>query len=61
VKLFLSYRRDDARHIADRVYQSLGAEYGSDSIFKDVIGMKAAANRVSTRIPGTTTSSVAVF
>jgi hypothetical protein len=32
----LSYRRDDARHVADRIYQRLAAEFGSHSVFKDV-------------------------
>ena len=35
-KIFISYRRSDAQHIAGRVYDNLELEFGSDEIFFDV-------------------------
>lgn len=34
--IFLSYRRDDSRHLADRIYDRLVAHFGQKVIFKDV-------------------------
>lgn len=36
MKVFLSYRRDDARHLAERIYKQLATHLGSESVFKDV-------------------------
>jgi TIR domain len=36
VKIFISYRRDDARHFAERLYDRLVRRFGSDFVFKDV-------------------------
>lgn len=35
-KIFISYRRSDARHIAGRMYDRLAQEFGDDEIFFDV-------------------------
>jgi hypothetical protein len=34
--IFISYRRDDCRHVAERVYDRLAAHFGKQSVFKDV-------------------------
>ena len=34
--IFISYRRDDSRHIADRMYDRLSTAFGRDGVFKDV-------------------------
>jgi CheY-like chemotaxis protein/HPt (histidine-containing phosphotransfer) domain-containing protein len=36
MKVFLSYRRADSQHIADRIYDRLLQSFGRDAIFKDV-------------------------
>jgi class 3 adenylate cyclase/CHASE2 domain-containing sensor protein len=36
VKIFLSYRRDDSRHVSERIYDRLAARFGKDNVFKDV-------------------------
>jgi len=36
MKLFLSYRRNDARHAAERIFQRLADRFGAESVFKDV-------------------------
>jgi hypothetical protein len=35
-RIFISYRRQDTRHIAGRIYDSLAAHFGEDDIFMDV-------------------------
>jgi hypothetical protein len=35
-KVFLSYRRDDSRELAERIYDRLVAKLGKPSVFKDV-------------------------
>ena len=34
--MFLSYRRDDSRELAERIYDRLIAKLGKPSVFKDV-------------------------
>ena len=34
--IFISYRRDDTRHVAGRLAGDLADEFGADSIFRDV-------------------------
>ena len=34
--VFISYRREDSRHVADRVYDRLARRFGRDAVFKDV-------------------------
>src|SRR4051812_38879350 len=36
MKLFISYRRDDARHLTDRIYDRLVTQFGKAAVFKDV-------------------------
>jgi class 3 adenylate cyclase/CHASE2 domain-containing sensor protein len=36
VKIFLSYRRDDSRHVTERIYDRLAARFGKENVFKDV-------------------------
>ena len=35
-KIFLSYRREDSEHIAERLYDRLEAHFGRDSLFMDI-------------------------
>src|SRR4051794_11039506 len=37
--IFLSYRRDDAADITDRIYESLVTRFGRDCVFMDVDSM----------------------
>jgi hypothetical protein len=36
MKVFLCYRRSDARHGAERIYRHLADRFGSENVFKDV-------------------------
>lgn len=36
IKIFVSYRRDDSRHVAERIYGRLAARFGKENVFKDV-------------------------
>jgi hypothetical protein len=36
MKTFISYRREDSRHVADRIYDRLAAHFGKETVFKDV-------------------------
>ena len=36
MKVFISYRRKDSQYIADRIYDWLERELGTDHVFKDV-------------------------
>jgi hypothetical protein len=36
IRVFISYRRNDTRHIADRIYERLGHHFGPQSVFKDL-------------------------
>src|SRR6516162_5902227 len=36
MKAFVSYRREDSRHVADRIYDRLAAHFGKEAVFKDV-------------------------
>ena len=42
--IFISYRRDDCAADANALYQSLAAEFGKESIFKDVDDVELGAN-----------------
>jgi hypothetical protein len=44
VNIFLSYRRDDERHVAERVYEALVSEFGRESVFKDVDSVPMGAD-----------------
>ncbi|MCV2349627.1 toll/interleukin-1 receptor domain-containing protein [Paucibacter sp. Y2R2-4] len=37
--IFISYRRDDSRHVAGRLADDLAQAFGSDSIFRDIEGI----------------------
>ena len=36
LKIFLSYRRDDSRHVSGRIYDRLVERFGKENVFKDV-------------------------
>jgi len=36
IKIFLSYRRSDSRHITERIYDRLVTQFGSEHVFKDL-------------------------
>jgi CHASE2 domain-containing sensor protein len=36
MKIFVSYRRDDSRHVTERIYGRLAARFGKENVFKDV-------------------------
>jgi hypothetical protein len=36
VKIFVSYRRDDSRHVSERIYDRLAVRFGNENVFKDV-------------------------
>ena len=36
MRIFISYRRDDSRHITARIYDELCRAFGDESVFKDV-------------------------
>ena len=40
-KIFLSYRRSDSAHAADRIYEHLAGAFGDDTIFYDVETIRA--------------------
>src|SRR5262245_12410284 len=42
--IFISYRRDDSRHITERIYDRLVAEFGPDSVFKDIDSIPLGAD-----------------
>jgi len=44
VNIFLSYRRDDDRHVAERMYESLVLKFGHESVFKDVDSVPMGAD-----------------
>ena len=44
VKVFISYRRDDSKHMADRVYDRLVARFGKGNVFKDVDAIPLGAD-----------------
>ena len=44
MKVFISYRREDSRHVADRIYDRLAAHFGRDTIFKDVDSIPLGAD-----------------
>jgi hypothetical protein len=46
-KIFLSYRRDDSRHIADRIFDRLKQNYRRDEVFKDVSSIPVGENFVA--------------
>ncbi|MGI9535044.1 MAG: toll/interleukin-1 receptor domain-containing protein [Thermodesulfobacteriota bacterium] len=35
-KIFISYRRDDAKHVVGRIFDHLARQFGEDNLFKDV-------------------------
>lgn len=35
-RIFISYRRDDSRHLAGRIYDRLAPHFGEEAIFMDV-------------------------
>ncbi|MEJ6005672.1 toll/interleukin-1 receptor domain-containing protein [Paucibacter sp. AS339] len=37
--IFISYRRDDSRHVAGRLAEDLAQSFGADSIFRDIEGI----------------------
>jgi CheY-like chemotaxis protein len=43
-KIFLSYRRDDSRHITDRIADRLTDHFGRESVFRDVDSIPAGAD-----------------
>jgi hypothetical protein len=36
MRVFISYRREDTRHVADRIHDRLAAHFGRKTVFKDV-------------------------
>src|SRR4051812_45724400 len=44
MKVFISYRREDSRHVADRIYDRLTAHFGTGTIFKDVDSIPLGAD-----------------
>lgn len=43
-RIFMSYRRDDSRAYAGRLYDRLVYEFGQDSVFKDVFDIQPGAD-----------------
>ena len=43
-KIFINYRRDDARGVAGRLGDTLGEYFGDDRVFRDVGGIDGGAN-----------------
>ena len=43
-KIFISYRRDDARGIAGRLMDSLSNYFGDGRVFRDIEGIEGGAN-----------------
>jgi len=43
-KVFISYRRDDTKHIVGRIYDHLSDEFGDSNIFKDVDSIDPGEN-----------------
>lgn len=44
MKVFISYRRDDSRHITDRIYDFLSGKSGRASIFRDIDSITPGAD-----------------
>lgn len=42
--VFISYRRSDAQHASDRIFDRLGFRYGEQRVFKDVDSIPLGAN-----------------
>lgn len=43
-RIFLNYRRDDTLQYAERVYQSLAAQFGAANVFRDVASIQPGEN-----------------
>lgn len=43
-RIFLSYRRSDSQNVADRIYDYLVQEFGSEDVFKDVDSIPLGAD-----------------
>ncbi|MGQ0704446.1 MAG: toll/interleukin-1 receptor domain-containing protein [Gemmatimonadales bacterium] len=44
MKVFISYRREDSAHLADRIYDRLSHSFGTASVFKDVVDIPLGAD-----------------
>jgi hypothetical protein len=44
MRIFISYRREDSRHITERMYDRLVASFGKTAVFKDVDSIPSGAD-----------------